>query len=50
MALPRVYRVVQDSLGNVVPQVLCSVLNEGTGVLATLWQDDAGDDPLSPTP
>ena len=47
MALPRVYRVVQDSLGNVVPQVLCSVLNEGTGVLATLWQDDTATIPLS---
>ena len=47
MPLPRVYRVIQDSLGNVVPQVLCSVLNEGTGVLATLWQDDAATIPLS---
>jgi len=47
MPLPRVYRVIQDSLGNVVPQVLCSVLNQGTGVLATLWQDDAGTIPLS---
>ena len=47
MPLPKVHRVVQDSLGNVVPQVLCSVLLEGTGTLATLWQDDAGTIPLS---
>jgi hypothetical protein len=47
MPLPRVYRVIQDSLGNVVPQVLCSVLNQGTGVLATLWHNDAGTIPLS---
>lgn len=47
MPLPKVHRVVQDSLGNVVPQVLCSVLLQGTGTLATLWQDDAGTIPLS---
>jgi hypothetical protein len=47
VALPKVYRVVQDSAGNVVAGVLCSVLNQGTGVLATLWQDDAGTIPLT---
>jgi hypothetical protein len=41
MALPRVYRVCQDSAGNVLPGVLCSVFNQGSGVLATLWQNDA---------
>ena len=46
MPLPRVYRVAQDAAGNVVPGVLCSVLNQGTGVLAPLWQNDAGTIPL----
>lgn len=47
MALPRVYRVVQDAQGNIVPQVLGSVLNHGTGVLAQLYNDAAGTQPLT---
>jgi hypothetical protein len=47
MALPKFYKVVQDQQGNIVPQVLGSVFNHGTAVLASLYQDDAGTVPLS---
>lgn len=42
MALPRVQKVVQDQNGNLVPGVLGSVYNQGTGVLAPLYNNDAG--------
>jgi Chaperone of endosialidase len=42
MPLPKVQRNVQDQQGNIVPGVLGSVYNEGTGVLASLFSDDAG--------
>lgn len=47
MALPKFYKVCQDQQGNIVPQVLGSVYNHGTSVLASLYQDDAGTLPLS---
>jgi hypothetical protein len=47
VALPKVQRNVQDQQGNIVPGVLGSVYNQGTGVLAALYQDDAGTLPLS---
>lgn len=47
MPLPKFYKVVQDQQGNIVPQVLGSVFNHGTAVLASLYQDDAGTIPLS---
>lgn len=47
MALPKFYKVCQDQQGNIVPQVLGSVFNHGTAVLASLYQDDAGTVPLS---
>jgi Chaperone of endosialidase len=47
MPLPKVQRNVQDQQGNIVPGVLGSVYNQGTGVLASLYQDDAGTMPLS---
>lgn len=47
MALPKFYKVVQDQQGNIVPQVLGSVYNQGTGVLASLYQDDGGTIPLA---
>lgn len=47
MPLPKFYRVCQDQHGNIVPQVLGSVFNQGTGVLAALYADDAGTIPLS---
>jgi Chaperone of endosialidase len=42
MPLPKVQRNVQDQQGNIVPGVLGSVYNQGTGVLASLFSDDAG--------
>lgn len=42
MPLPKVHRNVVDQQGNIVPGVLCSVYNQGTGVLASLFSDDAG--------
>lgn len=47
MALPKFYKVCQDQQGNIVPQVLGSVFNHGTAVLASLYQDDAGTLPLA---
>ena len=47
MALPKFYKVCQDQQGNIVPQVLGSVFNHGTAVLASLYQDDAGTIPLA---
>jgi hypothetical protein len=42
MPLPKVQRNVQDQQGNIVPGVLGSVYNQGTGVLASLYSNDAG--------
>jgi hypothetical protein len=42
MPLPKVHRNVVDQQGNIVPGVLGSVYNQGTGVLASLFSDDAG--------
>lgn len=47
MPLPKFYKVCQDQQGNIVPQVLGSVFNHGTAVLASLYNDDAGTVPLS---
>lgn len=46
MALANLYRVCQDLSGNVVPEVLGTVLLSGTSTLATLFSDQAGTAPL----
>jgi hypothetical protein len=46
MALANLYRVVQDLSGNVVPEVLGTVMLSGTSTLATLFSDAAGTAPL----
>jgi hypothetical protein len=42
MPLPKVHKNIVDQQGNIVPGVLCSVYNQGTAVLASLYSDDAG--------
>jgi Chaperone of endosialidase len=46
MALANLYRVCQDLSGNVVPEVLGTVMLSGTSTLATLFSDQAGTAPL----